>query len=59
MEEIGADNLMGGAVPSREKKMLRLVLRALLAANDKIRSTYRPRGDFFTIEWEKKPRLNY
>lgn len=57
VEEIGADDFLDGGEEGEED--IETDPAALLAANDKIRSTYRPRGDMFTIEWEKKSRLSY
>lgn len=51
VEEIGADDLMDGADEGEED--IETVAAALLVEYDKIRSTHRPRGDVFTIEWEK------
>ncbi len=59
VEEIGADDLMDGAEEGEEDVIVETDPAALLAANDKIRSAYRPRGDIYTIEWEKKSRLGY
>ena len=48
--EIEADYLFDGAKEGEED--VETDPAALLAANDKIRSTYRPRGDIFTVEWQ-------
>ena len=58
VEEIGADDLMDGAEEA-EEDVVETDPAALLSANDKIRSGYRPRGDVYTIEWEKRSRLSY
>lgn len=57
VEEIGADDLMDGAKEGEDDVETDPV--ALVAANDKIRSTYRPRRDMFTIEWQKRSRSSY
>ncbi len=57
VEEIGADDLMDGAKEGEDDVETDPV--ALLAANDKIRSSYRPRRDMFTIEWQKRSRSSY
>lgn len=57
MEEIGADDLMDGAEEGEED--VETDLTALLAANDFIRSTYRPREDMFTVEWQLQHLIVY
>lgn len=52
VEEIGADDLMDRAEEGEED--IETDPAALLAANDKIRSAHRPRGDMFTVEWQRK-----
>lgn len=54
VEEIGADDLMDDGAEEAEEDVVETDPAALLSANDKIRSGYRPRGDVYTIEWEKK-----
>lgn len=53
VEEIGADDLLDGAEEG-EAEDVETDPAALLVANERIRSGYKPRRDMFTVDWKEK-----
>ena len=53
VEEIGADDLLDGAEEG-EADDVETDPAALLVANERIRSGYKPGRDMFTVDWKEK-----